>query len=104
MLSKQKELYTVIEKINVQLRKLETEREIAAINKEMAKLGATAEGVNIGDIGKVLDTIQEEIDELNATTEVYNEEAGKPTGGNVFSKPDLTPAADGSNTLDALWD
>ena len=104
MLEKQKELYAAIEKIQVQLSKLETEREIAAINKELAELGATAEGVNVGDIGKILDTIQDEIDELTASAEVINEEAGKPAAGDVYTMPAISPETDGTNALDALWD
>ena len=104
MLEKQKELYAAIEKIQVQLSKLETEREIAAINKELAELGATAEGVNVGDIGKVLDTIQEEIDELTASAEVINEESAKPKGGDVYTMPEMSSDSDGKNPLDALWD
>lgn len=104
MLEKQKELYAAIEKIQVQLSKLETEREIAAINKELAELGATAEGVNVGDIGKILDTIQDEIDELTASAEVINEEAGKPAAGDVYTMPEISPETDGANALDALWD
>lgn len=104
MLEKQKVLYTAIEKIQVQLSKLETEREIAAINKELTELGATAEGVNVGEIGKVLDTIQEEIDELSATSEVINEETAKPKEGDVYSMPEMTTDSDGKNALDTLWD
>ncbi|MBR0237026.1 MAG: hypothetical protein IJQ39_02935 [Thermoguttaceae bacterium] len=104
MLNKQKELYMVIDKIKIQLDKLETEREIAAINKEMAELGATAEGVNVGDIGKILDTIQDEIDHLNATAEVDNKEAGKPTNGDVYEIPEIAPSSDNANSLDSYWD
>ncbi len=104
MLDKQKEMYAAIDKIKVQLQQLEAGREIAAINKEMAELGATVDGVSVGDIGKVLDTIQGEIDELNASTEVISAEAGKPAGGDVFTKPEMKTEADGTNPLDTLWE
>lgn len=104
MLEKQKALYGAIEKIEVQLSKLETEREIAAINRELAELGAAAEGVNVGEIGRILDQIQVEIDELNSATEVVNAEAGKPTDGDLYSMPEISPETDSTNVLDAMWD
>ena len=104
MISKQGELYAVIEKIKIQLANLETEREIARINAEMAELGAAEAGVNMGEIGKTLDVIQREIDELNARSDIANSEAGKPTSGDVYVIPDLAPTAEGNSALDALWD
>lgn len=103
MIVKQGELYAVIEKIKIQLAKLETEREIARINAQMAELGATEAGVNIGELGKFLDAIQDEIDDLNAKTDIANTEAGKPTSGDVFSIPDVASTAEENNSLDLLW-
>lgn len=104
MLDKQKEMYAYIEKIQTQLAQLDTQREVAEINKELAELGATVEGVNSGDLGKTLDTIQAEIDELNATTEVTNAEADKPTSGDTWSKDDVNNSGNPDTSLDALWD
>ena len=103
MIVKQGELYAVIEKIKIQLAKLETEREIARINAQMAELGATEAGVNIGELGKFLDVIQDEIDGLNAETDIANAEAGKPTSGDVYSIPDVASTAEGNDALDLLW-
>lgn len=104
MLVKQAEQYAAIEKMQTQLRKLETEREIMAINKELAELGAAAQGVNVGNMGKILDTIQTEIDEMSAAMDVIDKEAGKPTGGEVFSKPEIAPETDSTSSLDVLWE
>lgn len=104
MISRQGELYAVIEKIKLQLANLETGRTLAAIDAEMAELGATVEGANVGDIGKVLDTIQGEIDELNSRADVANAEIGKPTRGDVFSKPEVSAGSNVVSSLDALWD
>lgn len=104
MIEKQKEMYAAIEKIKVQLAQLEAGREIAEINKQMAELGAAVDGVNVGDIGKVLDTIQSEIDELNATTEVVSAETSRPSGGNnPFDIKDITTTNEDAS-LDALWE
>lgn len=104
MLVKQKKLYSEIEKIEVQLLKLETEREIAEINVQMAKLSSLVEDVNMSEIDKNFETVQEEIDELNATAEVIREEADTPINGDVFSMPEIPSDSGGSNSLDALWD
>lgn len=103
MISKQSELYAVIEKLKVQLANLETARTLAAIDAEMAELGATAEGINLGNVGKMLDIIETEIDELNARRDVANEEIGKSTNGDVFSKPEVSSVSYDVSSLDALW-
>lgn len=104
MVSKQGELYAIIEKLKLQLIRLQADRDTARLNAEMAELGATVEGVNVGEIGKILDTIQGEIDTYNAQADVANAEIGKQTNGDVFSKPEISSASNSVSYLDALWD
>lgn len=89
MLDKQKEMYAAIDKIKVQLQQLEAGREIAAINKEMEELRGTVNGVSVGDIGKVFDIIQKEIDYLNASTETIRDETAKSAVENPLDTKDV---------------
>lgn len=104
MLSQQGELYAVIEKIKVQLANLEAEREIAAIDAELAELYAAERGVDVGRIGKILDTIQTDIDNLKARAEEAKNQIGKPTNGDVYSMPEISSEPNESSYLDAQWD
>lgn len=104
MISKQDALYAEIEKIKVQLANLEAEREIAAINAEISELGGTEVGINMGEFGSILDIIQDEIDELNAQTDVANTEVAKMTNGDFFPKQDLPTVSNQNDSLDVFWD
>lgn len=104
MISKQSELFAIIEKLKLQLTRLQADREIAKINAEIAEMGATVEGVNVGEIGKVLDTLEGEIIELTSIARVADEEAGKLSNGDVFSKPEVSSGTKAVNPLDTLWE
>lgn len=104
MVRKQGELYAIIEKLKLKLIQLQADCDIAKTNAKTAEMGATEVGVNVGDIGKVLDTIQGEIDEWNSRTDVANAEIGKATNGDVFSKPDVSSVSNSVSSLDSLFD
>ncbi|MDO4583364.1 MAG: hypothetical protein Q4D62_04595 [Planctomycetia bacterium] len=104
IIASQSEMYEKVELIKTRLAELETGREIAAIHAELSKLGANAEGVNVGNLGKVLDTLQEEIDELNATAMVIQGET-QVAQETPFSQEDVFPMANEETAfLETIWE
>lgn len=103
LLEKKTEMDSVINKLEGQLKELEMSRELAKVNMELSKMEANVEGIYSGDYGKVLDTIQQEIDELSATSEVYKDETVQKK--EVLNPSDIvTPAVrSDSSVLDDLW-
>lgn len=102
---KQTQFLVQVQYTRATLERLELQRDLASLDKELAELGASAGGNPAGELKGVLDTLQKQIDEYEATSEVL---AAEPTATDT-----LTPeeALSGSTTevsvrqeLDALWD
>jgi hypothetical protein len=87
------------------LERLEMQRDLASLDKELAELGASASGNPAGELKDVLETLQKQIDEYESTSEVLGAEqvAGQPlTPDDVLAGP----AGDVGvrKELDSLWD
>lgn len=81
------------------------QRDLAKVEKELAELGANLRGDFAGDLGRAMDTLQKEIDELQATSEVL----GRPTEQGPALTPDEVLAGQQAEVsvrqqLDALWE
>jgi len=103
--SKQQSMITRIGEVRSKLEELEIHRDLARVEKELAELGADVRGEFAGDLGKAMKTLQQEIDELQATADVLGKE---PQAGASLT-PDEVLAESGADPtvlqeLDALWD
>jgi len=83
------------------LKELETAKDLAAVNAELASMEANVEGVDVGELGAALDVLQEEIDELNAQTNVYQDETNERTA--ALQPTDVLEPVSDEAELDALW-
>lgn len=101
ILKKRSEMELTVAKLEGRLKELETAKDLAAANAELASMEANVEGVDVGELGAALDVLQGEIDELTARSNVYQDEAGDRE--TALQPTDvLKPVADDSE-LDALW-
>lgn len=105
MEAKQETYLTQIQNTRVTLERLELQRDLSALDAELAEIGSTAAGKPAGDLKSVVDTLQKQIDEYGATSDVLATESANPA--------QLTPdeALSGSTEkvtvqqeLDTLWD
>lgn len=100
--SKKGEMTAELAKLESRVKELESAKDLAKINAELAEMEASVNGVDAGDSGKAMRVVQEQIDELNAIAETYQQEAQtKATGLNPIDV--IQPSAH-SNELDALWE
>jgi uncharacterized small protein (DUF1192 family) len=83
------------------LKELETAKDLAAANAELAAMEANVEGVDVGELGDALDVLQEEIDELNAQTNVYQDETNDRA--TALQPTDVLEPVSDEAELDALW-
>jgi chromosome segregation ATPase len=103
--AKQQRLATSINDVRGKLEDLQMQRDLARVEKELSELGASVRGEFAGDVGQALQTLQKEIDELQATTDVVGSTAGENaplTPDEVLTGP--AQKATGRQQLDALWD
>lgn len=101
---KQSEFLTRIDATRSTLEQLEMQRDLAQLDKELAELGASAAGNPAGELQGVLETLQKQIDEYEATSEVLTAE----TSSSGPLTPDEALAGQTSEVsvqseLDALW-
>lgn len=103
--SKQEKYLTQVQNTRATLERLELQRDLAALDKELAELGATTSGNPVGDLKGVMETLQKQIDEYESTSEVLATESA--------NLDDLTPdealsgsteAANVRHEIDAIWD
>lgn len=88
-------------KLEGRVKELEAARDVAKINAELATIEASVNGIEAGDSGKAMATIQDEIDELNALADVYQEESQVKT--DALNPSDVLQPVDVTNELDAYW-
>jgi chromosome segregation ATPase len=102
---KQSQFVVQVQATRATLERLEMQRDLAALDAELAELGASASGNPAGELENVLDTLQKQIDEYESTSEVL---AAEPATGEPLSLDEVlaTTSAEPSihDTLDALWD
>lgn len=103
--AKQQKMLTAASDVRARLDELNMQRDLAKVEKELAELGANLRGDFAGDLGRAMETLQNEIDELQATSEVL----GQPTDSGPALTPDEVLAGQRAEVsvrqqLDALWD
>ncbi|MBQ2788978.1 MAG: hypothetical protein IJE97_05020 [Thermoguttaceae bacterium] len=98
---KKGEMELAVAKLEGRLKELETAKDMAAVNAELASMEANVEGVDVGELGVALDVLQEEIDELTAQSNVYQDEANERETS-LRPTDVLEPVSDEAE-LDALW-
>jgi len=78
--AKQHRMIASVSDVQAKLEELEMQRDLARVESELAEMGANIRGEFAGDLGQAMETLQKEIDELQATTEVFGHlpEAGAP--------------------------
>lgn len=101
---KQSQYVAQVEQTSALLKRLELQRDLAAMDKELAELGASAAGNPAGELKGILETLQKQIDEYEATSEVL---AAEPAADQPLT-PDQVLAGQGEEVtvrqeLDALW-
>jgi chromosome segregation ATPase len=103
--AKQSQFVAQVQNTRATLERLELQRDLAALDAELAELGASASGNPAGELKDVLDTLQQQIDEYEATSEVLATEpaAEHPlTPDEVLSATNAEPSI--QDALDALWE
>lgn len=98
---KKGEMELTVAKLEGRLKELETAKDLAAVNAELASMEANVEGVDVGELGAALDVLQEEIDELNAQTNVYQDETNERSA--ALQPTDVLEPVSDEAELDALW-
>lgn len=101
MAKKKSEMELTVAKLEGRLKELETAKDLAAVNAELASMEANVEGVDVGELGAALDVLQEEIDELNAQTNVYQDETNERSA--ALQPTDVLEPVSDEAELDALW-
>lgn len=91
-----------IAKMEGRVRELEAAKDVAELNAELAEMEASVNGVAAGESGKALAVIQDQIDELNAIADSYQEEAR--TQKDVLNPSDVTAVVDQPSELDSYWE
>lgn len=100
--NKRSEMLAAADKVQGRIKELEMQRDLAKINTELTELGANLEGVNSGELGNMLSTLQKEIDELDATSFVLQNEKKETTP--LTPESVVKPQSVNTNTsLDSLW-
>ncbi len=102
---KQTQFVAQVQNTRATLERLEMQRDLASLDKELAELGASAAGNPAGELKGILETLQKQIDEYEATSEVL---AAEPESGELLT-PDEALAGNAVEVtirqeLDTLWD
>ena len=101
VVEKKDDLVSAIEKRENRLRELQECKDLAQINAELATIDANVKGIAAGKSGRAIATIQEQIDELEATAATYNEQMGKC---NDVYPSDVVCPEEAIVSIDAFWD
>ena len=99
--AKKSEMTAELAKMENRVRELSAARDVSKLNAELAEMEASVNGVAAGDSGKAMQTIQDEIDELNALADTYQDEA--QTKKTELNPSDVLEPADAVDELDAYW-
>ncbi len=101
---KQSQFVTQVQATRATLERLELQRDLSKLDAELAELGSSAAGNPAGELQGVLETLQKQIDEYEATSEVLGAER---TAGETLTADEVLAgkATDVSarQKLDALW-
>ncbi|MBQ9874566.1 MAG: hypothetical protein IJM30_08880 [Thermoguttaceae bacterium] len=101
VLEKKEAMTLELAKMETRVKELESARDLSKLDAELATMEASVEGVDVGESGKAMAILQDEIDELNAIADSYQEEAQ--------TKAELNPAdvlaeqTSPNEELDGLW-
>ncbi len=98
---KKSEMTDELAKMEGRVKELEASKDLAKLNAELAEMEANVQGVNVGEQGKALQIIEDQIDELNALADTYQEEA--QTKKTELNPIDVLTPSDNSDKLDAFW-
>ncbi len=102
---KQTQYLAQVQNTRATLERLEMQRDLAELDKELAELGASASGNPAGELKGVLETLQKRIDEYEATSEVLTAE---PASSEPLTPSDVLAGSANRATvrqeLDSLWD
>jgi chromosome segregation ATPase len=98
---KKGEMEVTVAKLEGRLKELETAKDLASVNAELASMEANVEGVDVGKLGGTLETLQGEIDELNAQASVYQDETNERDA--ALQPTDVIEPVSNDAALDALW-
>ncbi len=103
--AKQGKMVAAVTDVRAKLEELNMQRDLAQVEKDLAELGANLRGDFAGDLGQAMNTLQKEIDELQATSEVIGKE---PDQGPALTPDDVLAGQQAEvsvrQQLDALWD
>lgn len=102
---KQTQYVAQVQNTRATLERLEMQRDLAALDKELAELGASASGNPAGELKGILETLQKQIDEYEATSEVLSAE---PAADQPLTPDEVLAGQVEEVTvrqeLDALWE
>ncbi|MCY2991267.1 MAG: hypothetical protein NTY19_25845 [Planctomycetota bacterium] len=103
--SKQRKMVASVSDVRTRLDELNMQRDLAKVEQELAELGANLRGDFAGDLGRAMDTLQKEIDELQATSEVLGKQ---PDQGPALTPDDVLAGQQAElsvqQQLDTLWE
>jgi len=88
-------------KMQTRVKELESAKDLAKLNAELAEMEASVAGIAAGKSGEAMNTMQEEIDELTATAESYREETQAKES--ELSPSDVLEPSDVNASLDEFW-
>jgi len=102
--AKQQSMVDAVADVRAKLEELKLQRDLARVETELAELGANLRGDFAGGLGQAMETLQKEIDELQATSEVLGRQ---PDAGRALT-PDEALAGQHAEVslrqqLDSLW-
>jgi hypothetical protein len=103
--AKQQSMVVAVADVRGKLEELNLQRDLARVETELAELGANLRGDFAGGLGQAMDTLQKEIDELQATSEVLGRQ---PAAGPALTPDDVLAGQQAEvslrQQLDSLWD
>jgi len=98
---KKGEMSLQLAKMQTRVKELESAKDLAKLNAELAEMEASVAGIAAGKSGEAMNTIREEIDELTATAESYREETQAKDA--ELSPNDVLEPNDLNTNLDEFW-
>jgi len=98
---KKGEMTLQLAKMQTRVKELESAKDLAKLNAELAEMEASVAGIAAGKSGEAMATIQGEIDELTATAESYQEEA--QAKASELNPNDVLEPENVNADLDEFW-
>ena len=101
IVEKKDQMALELAKMEARVSELEGAKDLAEINAELATMEADVKGIAAGKSGTALATIQDQIDELNAIADSYEEEA--QAKDDELNPSDVVSPENYSAELDSYW-